>query len=68
MDQQDVPELAFFPGMKCPADQKIVMLNDCFDLMEKLWSLVPMGGQARDAMSGRLKRMAVSTIDFDHLA
>ena len=68
MDQQDVPELAFFPGMKFPADQKIVMLNGCFDLMEKHWSLGPMGAQAKDAMNGRLKRRTIPTIDFDHPA
>ena len=68
MDQQEVPDLAYFPGMKFPADQKIAMLNGCFDLMEKHWSPGPMGGQAEDAMSSRLGRMAIPTIDFDHLA
>ncbi|MDG2011963.1 MAG: polysaccharide deacetylase family protein [Pirellulaceae bacterium] len=64
MDQQDVPELAFFPGMKFPADQKTVMLNGCFDLMEKHWSLGPMRAQAKEAMKGRLGRKTIPVMDL----
>lgn len=37
LDETDVPELAFFPGMKYPLKKKMVLLNRCIDMIERHW-------------------------------
>lgn len=55
LGQEDDPDLGFFPGMNQPAQDKIELLSDCFEIMQKHFNCVTMEQHA-DALSGHSLR------------
>jgi hypothetical protein len=49
---EEVPELAFFPGMKLPLQKKLELVNDILDLFCRTFTVVTMREHAR-AHAGR---------------
>lgn len=52
----DVGELAFFPGMDMPADQKIAIVAESLDLMSRHFELLTVGGHV-DSLNGELRTL-----------
>ena len=61
MDQHDVPELAYFPGMKLDASKKLELLSECLERMQRDWTLGTMMQHAELAKAGGLKTRSVTT-------
>ena len=55
LDDQDVPQLGFFPGMKLAYTKKISLLNDCLDMLHA-FDLGTMKQHADHAQMTQLKR------------
>ena len=53
MDVDDVPELAFFPAMQMPWVEKVKLLNDCLDMMDRYWECGTMHHHAEAALHGK---------------
>ncbi|MCU0527534.1 MAG: polysaccharide deacetylase family protein [Elainella sp. Prado103] len=47
LGREDVPQLAFFPGMSLLSDQKLVILGEAIDLLCRQFAVVPVGQHAR---------------------
>lgn len=62
MDQTDVPELDYFPGMKLAASKKLELLSECLERMHKDWQLGTMMQHAEMAKAGGLKKRIVKTV------
>lgn len=47
LGREDVPELAFFPGMSLLSDQKLAVLGRAIDLLAAQFTVLPVGQHAR---------------------
>ena len=52
LGKEDVKELAFFPGMDLPRDQKLALVGEALDLMAAKFELLTMRGHAERLMQG----------------
>jgi peptidoglycan-N-acetylglucosamine deacetylase len=46
LGKEDVPELAFFPGMSLSSHRKLIILNKFLAMLKREFSVVPMGQHA----------------------
>jgi peptidoglycan-N-acetylglucosamine deacetylase len=51
----DVKELAFFPGMQIPVDEKIARVDSYLELLSRQFEVVPVGAHARALAQQELK-------------
>lgn len=56
LGQDDLPELAFFPGMGLPSDRKLKTLGKAIDLLQRQFEVLPMGKHAQIVGQTRLPR------------
>lgn len=54
LTQDDVPELAFFPGMNLPTSKKLKILGQAIDLLRQQFTILPMGQHAQHVSAQRL--------------
>lgn len=54
LGQEDVPELAFFPGMTLPTAKKLATLSKAIDLLQRQFVVLPIGQQALRVGTKRL--------------
>lgn len=47
LGKEDVPELAFFPGMSLSSDQKLKTLGRVLDILKRQFNVLPMGEHAQ---------------------
>jgi peptidoglycan/xylan/chitin deacetylase (PgdA/CDA1 family) len=61
LDEGDVPELGFFPGMKCPVSRKIDILHRCVDMIERHWQPGTLLEHARYCQTQTLPNRSLET-------
>ncbi len=61
LDDGDVPQLAFFPGMQYPWQRKLGLLHRCLDLLERHWRPGTLLEQARLCQQHQLKTRPLKT-------
>lgn len=54
LGREDVPELAFFPGMSLSSDAKLKTLGKAIDLLRRQFEVLPMGQHAQRLGANRL--------------
>lgn len=61
LDDTDVPELSFFPGMTVSLKRKLELLNQCIDMIERHWLPGTMLTQARHFQKLELPRRSIES-------
>ncbi len=56
LGKEDVPELAFFPGMSLTSDKKLNTLGKAIDMLNRQFEVLPMGKHAQQVGAARLPR------------
>ncbi len=61
LGEKDAPEMAFFPGMRTRAHQKMELLSECLELVSKHYEIVTMRQQAELVLQQSHVKRSIST-------
>ncbi|MBW4467179.1 MAG: polysaccharide deacetylase family protein [Pegethrix bostrychoides GSE-TBD4-15B] len=61
LTQEDVPELAFFPGMNLPSHKKLATLGKAIDLLSRQFTVLPLGQHVQQLSRQKLPLLQPSS-------
>ncbi|MEO8765806.1 MAG: hypothetical protein ABI416_16010, partial [Ginsengibacter sp.] len=65
LGSDDVPELAFFPGMNIPSERKLKIFGMAIEILKENFELLPMSEFARRLSPGLKSKMLKTNADAD---